>query len=180
LPFFSDFKPVGDAGYVDGGQFGLQAGHFAADEIASLSDATLPPLAWLPAVQGNVKISGIKGTFQYALDDSSASQIDDLNGSVYVASTNVVLYVRNSLKIPSGGQIFIPPDCSLTIYVGAANADIGGQDVVNMTGLARNFSYYGLPTNTAMDDEHDSQPDAQRRVKVMDADRQGELEPRKC
>ena len=36
------------------------------------------------------------------------------------------------------------------MYVGAASASIGGQGVVNSTGLAKNFTYYGLPTNTSL------------------------------
>jgi hypothetical protein len=140
---------VGDAAWVDAKKAGWESDHFADDETMTVSDVTLPPgVTWMPANSGKYKIPPLKGTFQYYLDNSSAWQIDDLNGSVYVASSNVVLYVSSSLVIPSQGQIYIPPNCSLTVYVGAPTASVGGQGIVNDTGLARNFTYYGLPTNT--------------------------------
>jgi hypothetical protein len=140
---------IGDSTWVSGGKAGWEPGHFADDETATLDDVTLPAgLAWAPAKLGNFKVPGLKGSFQYSLDNSSPWLITDLNGSIYVGATNVVLYVSSSFKIPSQGQIYIAPNASLTIYVGAATADVGGQGIVNETGLAGNFNYYGLPSNT--------------------------------
>jgi hypothetical protein len=139
---------VGDMAWVNSKKAGWEAGHFMADETTPVPDASLPSLNWFPAKSGNYKISGLKGNFNYSLDNSSSWQITDLSGSIYVSAPNVVLYVDNSFNIPSGSQIYIAPGASLTVYCGAATANIGGQGVVNMTGIAGNFNFYGLPSNT--------------------------------
>jgi hypothetical protein len=137
---------VGDSGWVNNKTSGWEVGHFAADETRRLDDVTLPT-GWMPALKDNYDVPGI-GTFQYSLNNSLPWRIDNLNGSIYVASKGVVLYVSSSFKIPSGGQIYIAPGASLTVYVGAPTADIGGQGIVNSTGQAGNFNYNGLPSNT--------------------------------
>jgi hypothetical protein len=99
-------------------------------------------------VPGKYRIRGF--VYKYVLDNSFAWQLPVLDNSVYVASTNVILYVTTSVKISSGQQIYIAPNCSLSMYVGAPIATIGGQGVVNATGLARDFTYYGLPSNNTL------------------------------
>jgi hypothetical protein len=138
---------VGDSAWVNNKKTGWEDGHFADDETRRIDDVTLPPLTWIPALQGNYNIGGV-GKFQYKLNSSSPWSIQNLNGSIYVAEKGVVLYVSSSFKIPSGGQIYIAPGASLTVYVGAATADIGGQGIVNATGMAGSFTYDGLPSNT--------------------------------
>lgn len=139
---------VGDFAWISNKKAGWETDHFADDETATLKDVTLPAVSWLPATKGSYKISGITGKFQYYLDNSASWSIANLGGSVYVSTTNVVLYVSNTLVVPSGGQIYIAPGASLTMYAGAATASVGGQGIVNATGLANNFHYYGLPSNT--------------------------------
>ena len=138
---------VGDSAWVDGKKTGWEADHFAADETRRLDDVTLPKLTWLPSVKGNYNVQGT-GKFQYYLNNSSPWSIADLSGSIYVASKGVVLYVSGSFKIPSGGQIYIAPGASLTMYVDSATAEIGGQGIVNASGVAGGFTYNGLPSNT--------------------------------
>jgi len=48
-------------------------------------------------------------------------------------------------------QIHIGPGASLSIYMAGATASISGNGLVNDTAKARNFQYYGLPTNTRLD-----------------------------
>ena len=68
-----------------------------------------------------------------------------------------VLYVTDTISIGSGGgksknekappQIHIAPGASLTIYMAGATTTIGGNGVVNDSQEAKNFQYYGLPSN---------------------------------
>jgi hypothetical protein len=94
----------------------------------------------------------------------------DLNGSLYVSATNTVLYVTGSISISgnngtattynnngtvkkngtAASQIHIGPGASLTVYMAGATTTISGNGVVNDTAQAKNFQYYGLPTNTAI------------------------------
>jgi len=138
---------VGDSAWVDNKKTGWEDGHFAADETRRVDEVKLIDASWTGPVKGNYNVPGL-GKFQYKLDNSSPWRITDLNGSIYVGSKDVVLYVSGSFTIPSGGKIYIAPGASLTIYVGAAKADVGGQGIVNATGIAGSFNYYGLPSNT--------------------------------
>ncbi len=136
------------------GSIGGFADNFTLPEFPS---ATLPNVAsWLPPMSGKapdgLMYDNLLGGFQNYV-------IANLTGSVYVGATNTVLYVTSGISIGSGGnkkgyappQIHIAPGASLTIYMAGATASIGGNGVVNDTGLAKNFAYYGLPTNTRLD-----------------------------
>ncbi len=119
-------------------------------------DAVLPNVsAWFTPMSGTAP-DGLKYD---NLLPSGNYQIADLTGSVYVGQTNTVLYVTHSISIGSGGikkgyalpQIHIAPGASLTIYMAGATASINGSGLVNDTGKASAFAYYGLPTNTRLD-----------------------------
>jgi hypothetical protein len=143
---------VGDAAWVNGGNLGIESGHAAQDAAYTFTDVTLPSLTWTTPTQlkgqSALKTNGV--TFAYVLDNSSNWQLSDLSSAVYVKSPNVILYVTSTLSLGTGTEIYITPGASLTMYVAAPSASIGGQGVVNSTGLAKNFTYYGLPTNTSL------------------------------
>jgi hypothetical protein len=45
-------------------------------------------------------------------------------------------------------QVHIAVGGSLSLYVGAPSVNLSGQGIINDSGVAKSFSYYGLPTNT--------------------------------
>lgn len=138
---------VGDMNWVNTGQQGIQEGHFADDVNVDIPPATLPPsINWLPPIPGTYPVDGTK--YKYALNDKAHWIVPKLDGSLYVSGGEVVLYVTDSIKVGSGMQIHIARDASLTIYMGGTSATISGQGVVNESGLAEHFTYYGLPSNT--------------------------------
>jgi hypothetical protein len=149
---------VGDAGFVGGGSTGFQTGHFQDDfTMADFPDATLPNVgAWFTPIGG----AAPDGLIYDNLLPSGNYQVSDLTGSVYVGQTNVVLYVTSSINIGSGGgatkkgyapaEIHIAAGGSLTLYMAGATASINGKGLVNDTGKAKNFAYYGLPSNTTL------------------------------
>ena len=144
---------VGDQNWVNGGNIGIQSGHAAQDASYTFTDVTLPSgLVWqtptLLKGQNALKTNGV--TFAYVLDNSYNWQLSDLSSAVYVSSPNVILYVTSTLSLGTGAEIYIAPGASFTMYVAASSASIGGQGVVNSSGLAKNFTYYGLPTNTSL------------------------------
>ena len=144
---------IGDANWVNGGNLGIQSGHAAQDASYTFTDVTLPSgLVWqtptLLKGQNALKTNGV--TFAYVLDNSYNWQLSDLSSAVYVSSPNVILYVTSTLSLGTGTEIYIAPGASFTMYVAASSASIGGQGVVNSSGLAKNFTYYGLPTNTSL------------------------------
>ena len=142
---------VGDSAWVNGGYTGFENNRFVADANVILGDVTLPPeLLTAPSPSGGkYKINGF--TYKYQLDGSSPVwQMSTLANSLYVTGSNV-LYVAGDVTVGSGAQIYIAPGSSLTMYVAGANVNISGNGVVNDTGLAKTFNFYGLPTNTSVD-----------------------------
>jgi len=59
--------------------------------------------------------------------------------------------VDGDLTVSGSGFIYIAPGGSLKVYVeNSSKSVISGGGVANGTGLAANFSYIGLPTNTQL------------------------------
>jgi len=147
---------VGDGTWVAGGNTGFQTGHFKDDFTQSdFPDATLPNVpAWFVPTSGKAP----DGLNYDNLLPSGNYTIANLTGSVYVGQANTVLYVTSSISISGGGnkkgwappEIHIAPGASLTIYMAGATTTISGSGVVNDTANAKNFQYYGLPTNTSI------------------------------
>jgi hypothetical protein len=140
---------VGDSNWVSTATVGFEPGYIMQDVTTTITDVTLPSLSWLPAVGGaKYKLNGVM--YDYKIQTSGPLKIDgDLTSSVYVSAPNVVLYVTGNVNLGTGMAIYIAPGASLAMYVAGADTNIGGQGVLNSTGLARNFEYYGLPTNTS-------------------------------
>jgi hypothetical protein len=139
---------VGDNEFVDAGKNGIQDGHMSDDAVFSVPDAKLPAnKLWLPPIPGKYKVNGV--TYKYVLNNAAAWKLSNLDGSVYVSSPDVILYVTDSVNLANtADQVRIASGGSLSFYVGAPSVKISGKGVVNDSGAAKNFSYYGLPTNT--------------------------------
>jgi hypothetical protein len=88
-------------------------------------------------------------TYDFIFNDGNY-QLSTLSGKVLVRS-NAVVHITDNVQLTGGtDKIQILPGASLKLYVSAESASIGGQGVVNETGVANNFYYYGLPTNTQL------------------------------
>jgi hypothetical protein len=124
--------------------------------LADFPDATVPPATWFTPLSNQTAPDNLK--YDYMLGNLSTYSMATLSGSLYVSATNTVLYVTDSISIGNGGggngkappQIHIGPGASLTIYMEGATTSIGGNGVVNDTAQAKNFQYYGLPSNTSI------------------------------
>jgi hypothetical protein len=139
---------VGDMNWVNSGNSGIEDGHFS-DDINFDPDPVILPAntTWLPPVKGNYVVNG--ATYKFSLDGSAPWIIPNVDGPIYVGKGDAVLYVTDSIKI-TGGSIRIAQGASLTIYMAGASANFGGQGIVNDTGLASKFTYYGLDSNTQL------------------------------
>jgi len=140
---------VGDAAWVNGGNNGAQNGHLSQDANYNFPDASLPAQPfWFTPVPGNYKISGV--TYKYLLNNSFPWKMSKLDGSVYVIGQNVSVWVTDDIALGSKDQIRLSGNSSVKMYVSVADAVIGGQGVINETGVASNFSYFGLPSNKSL------------------------------
>src|SRR6266567_2837285 len=144
---------VGDSAWVTAGTKGIEPGHFFNDMNVDWPDVALPSATYLPPTVANTNINGVN--YKYYLT-SGNYQISDFTGSVYVDG-NAVVYVppAGTLKLSGQDQIYVAPNSllhptSMKLFVGTATASLGGQGVINATGNAINFIYYGLPSNTAL------------------------------
>ncbi len=139
---------VGDAAWVAAKKAGIQPGHVADDANFTVSDNKLPTgQTWLSPSAGKYKVKGL--TYKYMLNSSAPWKVSALTGNIYVSSPGVVLYVTDKLDLGSGEGITLAPGASVTLYVGAPTASIGGNGVINPGGMAKDFAYFGLPSNTA-------------------------------
>jgi hypothetical protein len=146
---------IGDETYVDSGTNNgtIQLGHVVADADVTIADNVLPPGIPLPRSPNPATINGV--TYKYVLNNASIWKLASIDGNVYVNSPGVKLYVTgdasgNGINLGSSGVIKIPAGKSLDIYMGAQNATLSGSAAANDTGVAANFRYFGLPSNTSI------------------------------
>jgi hypothetical protein len=70
---------------------------------------------------------------------------------IYLApGASLQLYGGAGISISGSSYIYIAPGASLQLYGGGASTTISGVGVINATGNAANFSYYGLTNNTTL------------------------------
>src|SRR5262249_7399173 len=95
--------------------------------------------------------------YNYKLDGGNfvMSSLKITGQKDFIVTAPSVLWVSGDVTASGNAQILIAPGASLKLYVGQATGSgtttsLGGQGVVNMTGNATNFFYYGLPSNTSL------------------------------
>lgn len=136
--------PQGAAGskaWIDSGKSGIEPGYASDDMNVDFPDVTLPFTSGF---------SGVSGT-PLRINNSGNYMMDTLSKSLIVrAGATAVLIVNSRIQLTGLDSITIESGASLKIYMRGEDAFIGGKGVVNDTGNALNFMYYGLPTNTAL------------------------------
>jgi hypothetical protein len=136
---------VGDKLWVDSGNKGIQPGHSSSDMNVSFPDVEAPfTTGRLPTSRYVDK----KFTWDYVLQDGDYV-ISSLSGNVLVEG-NARLYIPSNIDMNAKDVIVITNNASLKMYVAAPVAKLDGQGVFNANGLATQFAYYGLPTNTEL------------------------------
>jgi hypothetical protein len=146
---------VGDLAWVNGGNLGVEAGHYRNDMNVNWPDVALPSVPWVTPAPANTYINGV--FYKYYLTEGNY-QISDFIGSTYVASGLVNIYVPPTGRIHQTGEdvIYVAPpgppgpywDTRLHLYAGVNSAVLAGNGVTNAGDAAVNFIYFGLLTNT--------------------------------
>jgi len=85
-------------------------------------------------------------TFDYVFDTGDY-EVSNLGGKVLVRG-NARVHVTANASFTGQDAIEINYSANLKLYVSAASASIKGQGVLNYSGTANQFYYYGLPSNT--------------------------------
>ena len=116
-----------------------------------LTDVKEPEHTWEALPSGGKKSTEIDGiAYQHVITKSGYYKASTLEGSVYIG-TNVraQVYLTDSVSLTSKMQIRIIPEANrLTLYMAGSQFKLGGSGVLNETGSAGSFLYFGLPTNT--------------------------------
>ena len=128
---------------------GIQPGWFTDDMNVDFPDVTLPfsppgaPV--LPGIVGGTNYDYVLGSGNYQM-----ISLNMAGNSTMIVTNDAVLYITGNASLSGNAQIDIAPGGHLTIYMGGANADFSGNGIINETGSAFNFAYFGLPSNTSV------------------------------
>ncbi len=145
---------IGSKAWVEGGNTGVESGYISDDMNVRLTPVSLPATTWLPLPDSGKKGTTIGGaTYRHVIASSGDYTASTLSGSVYVQSNvNARVYLRDSVSLTGKDEIRIDPRAQrLTVYMEGSQFKLGGNGVVNGTGNAGSFLYFGLPSNTAID-----------------------------
>ncbi|MCS7089376.1 MAG: hypothetical protein RMN51_06470 [Verrucomicrobiota bacterium] len=134
---------IGPRGYVSGG---------TNDDF----NVVFPPVAVplgnaLPLLTVTTSILGT--SYRHAIWTSGRYyHFRGLEGSLYVASNvNATLILQGDTKLTGNNdRIYLAPSARLILYADAPVFSIKGQGVVNASGRAENFLYFGTPRNTTL------------------------------
>jgi hypothetical protein len=102
-------------------------------------------------------ITYFTNTYAYALGDGNYSLSslimsgNDTTEKTMIVTGDAVLYVTGDVSITGNASIVIAPGASLKLYVAGSSAKLLGNGVINETGYAHNFMYYGLPSNSSLE-----------------------------
>jgi hypothetical protein len=139
---------VGSVEWHEDGNKGIMPGWSSDDMNVDFVDITLP------FNSGNYPNSGtVNGeNYEYVMGDGNFELNGfSLSGKKKIAITgNATLLVTDNISMAGQAAIEIKPGGSLTLYMTGSSARFSGQGIVNETGNALNFSYYGLPSNTSI------------------------------
>lgn len=145
--------PNGRVGSLSWGSSGIEPGWSSDDMNIKFPDVVKPFTSGFSVQSG--KLDGT--TFTYLLNGgpSKANPADFSMGSLSLKSKEVMLITNHVRLLVTGnisvkGTIQIAANSSLELYMEGASTDIGGNGVINDSGSALNFFYFGLPSHTSI------------------------------
>lgn len=144
---------IGSDAWVSGSNKGIQPGYANDDMNVLLDSVEEPDIGWfsLPSFGGHgTNINGI--TYDHVLLTSGDYKASTLKGSVYIGpGVDARILITGDVRMTASDQIYLDEAAEgLTIYMAGSQFNLGGNGVVNETGLAANFQYIGLETNTKL------------------------------
>jgi hypothetical protein len=139
---------VGDIAWVNS-TTGFQPGSRSDDLNLNFDDAPLPPSGSYVTPTSGMN-NGTNYTYLLGSDKYRLSTLLMSGNDAVCVTGNAVLHVTGKIDYTGITHIRIKPGGSLTLY---ANGDtkLSGLGVINETGNARNFTYYGLNGNAKLE-----------------------------
>jgi hypothetical protein len=99
-------------------------------------------------IQTTAQTNMVVAHYDYVFDTGNY-ELDSLSGRVLTRGNAVVL-VTDSVSFTGQDSIEIDFGATMKLYVSATSASIRGNGVLNYSGNANQFYYYGLPSNTSL------------------------------
>ena len=134
---------------------GIEPGYSNNDMNVTYQDQTAPAgyIGWLPPLGPLIYPYGgtnysyrlSSGNYTYQTGAFSLS-----GGASIVVTGNATFVVTGNFSISGQSFIYIAPGGSLQLIVKGSTTSLSGGGVVNGSGVAANFSYIGLPSNTSV------------------------------
>ncbi len=151
---------VGSRAFVDNpaNRGKVEAGYVKDDMNVQFPDVRHPydGLGIIPVTLPNlVYPGGLGGTidgvfYDFILKEGASYVMSEIGGGVkkmYVEGNATLLVTGNVDFSGNGAGITIATNASLNMYVSGARTKIAGNGVINNTGRATAFSYWGMPSN---------------------------------
>jgi len=141
---------VGDAAWHLSNTNGIEPGFSTDDMNVDFPDVKAPFAGGFGLSSGLYNAT----LYDYVLTSGNyqVSSVSWSSNKKMVVTGNATLYVTSSsstaFSMSGANSIEIAPGASLKLYVSASTASLGGNGVINDSGNASNFAYYGLPSNT--------------------------------
>jgi hypothetical protein len=126
----------------------IQAGHFRDDMEPTFAPVVLPDLAG-PYSMSSGDLGGTNYVYLLEGYNYRAPSLTMTSGTMLVTG-HATLYVVGGIDIGGTARIVVGPSGSLRLYAGGPTVSFAGNGIVNQTGRALEFQYYGLNSNTAL------------------------------
>lgn len=138
---------VGDTNW-DATHSGIEPGYTNNNmNVAFPSNAPPSGGPWLAPVLTSIGGSNITYLATGTNEMSSFTSSDSTKPMIVTG--NATLWVTGAFTVQGSGYVEIMPGASLTLYVGGTTV-VSGAGVVNGTGLASNFTFIGLSSDTSI------------------------------
>lgn len=143
---------IGDLAWHQNGNSGIEPGWTNNDMNVYFRDVVQPFSSGFTPASGSIGST----SYTYLLNGGSTgadyvmSSLSLSGHQTMFVTNHVRLLVTGSISIAGNAYIEIAANSSLQIYMQGASASLGGNGVLNDTGYAINFLYFGLPTNTSL------------------------------
>ena len=143
---------VGDTAW-NASNNGIQPGHERHDANLEFDDVAEPFLygSGMTPVSGVNLLNGVLTTNSWVLGSGNyqLGSVTVSGGRTMLVTGDATLYVNGNFSTSGSGGVYIAPGASLKLYI-AGTGSFSGNGIVNLGGLAKNLSIYGLNTSRSI------------------------------
>lgn len=118
------------------------AGWETHDFVYDMPDVTLPA-----TLSSAVSLGDISGNYTFTTGDYKVGNLKNTSGNLII-NGDVRIYVTGNVLLSGSSQMIVKTNATLEVYV-TGSVTVGGNGMVNETGLAENANWLGLNSSTS-------------------------------